>query len=174
MGRLGRCSSVVGLVATGAACSGGGGDSADDADGTFPACSQDSVAAVCMASADELASPSVDVVVEAFRDGRPPSLVGGSCASGGSDPDTVSWTLCQIPVDDGQAVVGQDDVGGLEVRVVGRAAGQGADSDSGGGSGDLGFALPTGRDRIVVLRRPAPSFSIVTADGVEIGSMRTP
>ena len=56
-----------------------------------------------------------------------------------------------------------------------RAAGEGADSDSGsGGTGDLGFALPTDRDRIVVLREPASSFSIVTADGVEIGSMRTP
>lgn len=129
---------------------------------SVPVCDADDVpvCAVEIAALADDAAVALDRAVD-LAAGSDVELVEGVCAGGGDAPERLTWSLCQLTLEDGrQLVVGRSTEPGVTVRAQ-------LDGEA------IEFTLATVPGTANVLRAPSPTLLILDADGAEIGAAIT-
>lgn len=118
-------------------------------------CSDGDDAVVCLADVDEIGSDMVSALDEADG-GDPGEMSSGSCARSASPAGP--WSLCVVPTDAGQVVVGRD----AGDELVARTEIDGA---------DVVFPLANRAGRATVVNGRSSEYEVVDQDGALLGSM---
>lgn len=145
-----RCALTLTVVAV-AACSSSG----DDIELQLSDCDSGSDPVACIADVDSIDSEMVRVLDEA---NGPESVEMSSGACTRSTSNGGPWSVCVVPVDDTQVVVGRDSGDDLVVQAVVDGAA-------------VEFPLDNGDGRVTVINGQANSFDVRTPDGSIAGSL---
>jgi hypothetical protein len=143
--------SLVLLLAT-PGCSG----SSDDASRSgIVDCDSGRDTVVCISDIESIGSDAVSALGDADG-GDPGAMSAGACALGTSDGGP--WSICVVPIDDGQVVVGRDSGDGLSARAQIEGV-------------DVEFSLDNVRGEATVLNGQATTFEVVDKGGATVGDL---
>lgn len=118
-------------------------------------CGDDSGFPVCLSDVESIGSDAVSALNDADG-GDPGEMSAGACARSASDAGP--WSICVVPLDGGQVVVGRDSGDGLSARA--QVAGR-----------DILFPLDNVEGEVIVLNGQATAFQVIDNRGTVIGDL---
>lgn len=148
---LGSASSLVLLFSIG----GCAGSSDDESQLGVAACEVGSDATVCISDVGSTGSDAVSALDDADG-GDPGEMSAGACTQSASNGGP--WSLCVVPIGDGQVVVGRDSGDGLFVRAQVEGV-------------DVEFPLDNVSGEATILNGQSTSFDVVDGAGATVGDM---